>query len=366
MPFAWIALNSIAGLGPVRFGRLLEKYGSPEAVFEESADGLVRGGFLTTALAGRLRDPAIMENARRQVERARELGITILTLADKTYSPYLREIFAPPPVLFVRGDLSALSRHGVAVVGSRFPTAYGKLAATRISSELVESGFVVVSGLAHGIDTAAHEAALAAGGTTIAVLGSGIDQIYPRQNRALSESIAGKGLLVSEFPVGTAPEAFNFPRRNRIISGCSAAVVVVEAGERSGSLITARYALQQGREVCAVPGPINSPLSMGTFCLLRDGAAPVRSGAELAESLGRATGMNLGTAAGGPVQAELSESVFTGDERRVFESLSHEPSRIDELAERHRLPIPDMLVVLLNLELKGLIQQCSGQQFVRV
>ncbi len=364
MPLAWIALNSIIGLGPVRFARLLEKYGSPETVFEESPERIVRDGLLTSTLAEQLHAPHLMPEAQRQLQRARQFNITVLTLADERYPPYLREIFAPPPVLFVRGDLSVFSRHAVAVVGSRSPTVYGKQATALIVRELVEEHFVIVSGLARGIDAIAHETALACGGTTIAVLGSGVDNIYPRVNAALAERIAGSGLIVSEFPLGTAPEAFNFPRRNRIISGCSAAVVVVEAGEKSGALITARYALQQGREVCAVPGPISSPLSRGTFNLIREGAVPVRSGRELAESLDVIT--NPGLVAVAQPHHELPETVFTEEERVVLEGLSATPMRVDAIAEQHRLPIADLFVVLLNLELKGLVQQCSGQQFVRV
>ena len=358
MSLAWIALNSIVGLGPVGFGRLLERYGTAEAVFDESPDKIVREGLLTPALAAQLKSPQLMEVARLQLQQAREMDAAILTLADNRYPSYLREIFAPPPLIFVRGDPSVFSRH------ARSPTTYGKQATAQITRELVEHNFVIVSGLARGIDTAAHESALAAGGATIAVLGSGIDNIYPSVNIALADKIAASGCIVSEFPFGTAPEAFNFPRRNRIISGCAAAVIVVEAGEKSGSLITARYALQQGREVCAVPGPIHSPVSRGTFNLMREGATPVRSGHELAETLTAITSPRL--AANLQQRHELSETVFTEGERLVLEGLSDIPMRIDAIAEQHRMPIADLFVMLLNLELKGLVQQFSGQQFVRV
>ncbi|MBN1306878.1 MAG: DNA-processing protein DprA [Chitinispirillaceae bacterium] len=363
MPLAWIALNSITGLGPVCFGRLLERYGTPDAVFDESPEKIVGDGLLTPALAAQLRSPELMESAKRQYDQAQRIGASILTLADHRYPPYLREIFAPPPLIFVRGDLSVFSRHAVAVVGTRSPTIYGKQSTALIARELAERGLVIVSGLARGIDTVAHESALGAGGATVAVLGCGVDIIYPRVNAALAEKIPASGLIVSEFPMGTAPEGFNFPRRNRIISGCAAAVVVVEAGEKSGSLITARYALQQGREVCAVPGPIHSPLSRGTFNLIREGATPVRSGYELAESLTIVT--NPHCAAILP-RHELSETVFSEEERLVLEGLSDQPMRIDVIAEQQRKPIAELFVMLLNLELKGLVQQCSGQQFVRI
>jgi DNA processing protein len=366
MSVAWLALNSVNGLGPVRFARLLEKYGSPEAVLDVPRDLLTADGILSDALVEKLRDPGIVEAAEQQLDKASRTGISVLTLADERYPPYLRQIFAPPPVIFVKGDLSAVSRHAVGIVGTRSPTVYGKQATTLITRELVNEHFVIVSGLARGIDTVAHETALASGGATIAVLGCGIDIIYPRVNEPLARKIAsGTGLIVSEFPLGTLPETFNFPRRNRIISGLSAAVVVVEAGEKSGALITARYALQQGREVCAVPGPINSPLSRGTFNLIKEGATPVRSGRELAESLAAVTAP-LGAAEAAQEPAELPETVFSEEERQIYNGLSDRPARIDEIAEQHRMPIADLFVMLLNLELKGLVQQCSGQQFVKV
>ena len=364
MSLAWIHLNSISHLGPVRFARLLERYGSPEAVLEENPSQLVQQGLISEDLARLIHEPETVEKAQRQAEMAERLHITILTLTDSRYPPYLREIFAPPPLLYVKGNISVLSRHAVAIVGSRSPTVYGRNATALIARELVESSFVITSGLARGIDTVAHETAVASGGATIAVLGSGLEQIYPRVNRELAGRILDQGCIVSEFPLGTPPEPFNFPRRNRIISGCSAAVIVVEAGEKSGSLITAGYALQQGREVCAVPGPINSPLSRGTFSLLKNGATPVRSGRELAEGLAAATATHLTIEE--PVCSELPETIFTDDERRIVECLSDLPIRIDAIAEQLGMGVTDLFVVLLNLELKGQVQQCSGQQFVRV
>jgi len=365
MTIAWVALNSINGLGPVKFGRLLERYGSPEAVFENSADEMVREGLLTAALAEKFKPSELMDNAQRELERAYRMGVEVITLADKRYPPYLREIFAPPPLVFVRGDVAVLSRHAVATVGTRFPTAYGKAAAAKIVRELVEERFVIISGMARRIDTEAHTNALNHGGMTVAVLGCGLDIVYPRSNGALCERIAANGAVISEFPLGTNPEACNFPRRNRIISGCSAAVVVVEAGSKSGSLITARYALQQGREVCAVPGPINSAVSTGTFELLRDGATPVRSGHELAASLAAVSNPVLSQADASP-RKQLDDTVFTETERRVFGGLSEVPRSIDVIAEVNGMPMSELFVTLLNLELRGLVKQCSGQQFVKV
>ncbi|MBN1757885.1 MAG: DNA-processing protein DprA [Chitinispirillaceae bacterium] len=364
MPFAWLLLNSLYRLGPSGFARLLERYGSPEAVLEESPAQLRHEGLITSEAADQLRDPAFKDSVQRQLDTIHQSPITLLTLHDDRYPQYLKEIFAPPPLLYVRGDPAVFKRHAVAVVGSRSPTVYGKHATANIVKELVESSFVIVSGLARGIDTVAHETCVAADGVTIAVLGCGVEEVYPRMNRALGDRILEKGCIVSEFPLGTPPESFNFPRRNRIISGLSAAVLVVEAGEKSGSLITAGYALQQGREVCAVPGPITSPLSRGTFNLIRDGATPVRSGRELAGGLAAVTAHRL--TAGEPLPRELPESVFTDDERRVLDGLSDEPMRIDAIAERLGLAVTDLFMLMLNLELKGFVQQCSGQHYVRV
>ncbi len=357
-------MNSVKGLGPVGFGRLLERYGSPEAVLKESPEKIAGEGLISPEVARQLNSPQLIKAAELQLKLAEQTGAVVLTLADNRYPPYLREIFAPPPVIFVKGNLSVFQRHAIAVVGTRSPSAYGKQATLHITKELVEHNFVIVSGLARGIDTAAHEAALDAKGATIAVLGSGVDNIYPRVNNALAERIVSSGCIISEFPFGTAPEAFNFPRRNRIISGCAAAVIVVEAGEKSGSLITARYALRQGREVCAVPGPIHSPLSVGTFNLIKEGATPVRSGHELAEALVAVTSPML--VADVSLKSEMPEDVFTEEERRILEGLSDIPMDIDTIASRHSIPLSDLFVALLNLELKGLIQQCGGQQFIRV
>lgn len=364
MSVAWIALNSVNGLGAVTFGKLLDRYGSPETVLATPAEQLIEDGLLSPALATGVHDTLLIERAEQQFETAQKMGVITLTLQSEHYPSFLKEIFAPPPLLFALGNLSALSFHSVAIVGSRSPTVYGKHVTAQITRELTHHHFTIISGLASGIDTIAHETTLECGGSTIAVLGCGIDNIYPRSNQKLSERICTNGLLISEFPFKTRPEAFNFPRRNRIISGCSSAVIVVEAGERSGSLITARYALQQGREVCAVPGPINSPLSRGTFNLIRDGATPVRSGHELAESL------SVVTLPAAIEQAhrrqEPAESLFTVEERQVYNALSDDPMGLDAIADKQQKPIEDLFVILLNLELKGLVQQCSGQQFTRI
>jgi DNA processing protein len=253
-------------------------------------------------------------------------------------------------------------KHAVSIVGTRTPTQYGKTATLQIVKGLVDSNLTIVSGMARGIDTIAHESTLSMNGSTIAVLGCGIDVVYPKSNHDLWERIGEKGVLVSEFNPGTPPEAYNFPRRNRIISGLSAATIVVEAGERSGSLITADYALQQGREVFAVPGPITSPLSSGTFKLLRDGAVPARSGLEIAESLSMVTLSTLKRASvSAPQKIQIS---LPENEQNIYRFISDQPLRIDELLEisgAHSM----IIRILLNLELIGLIKQINGQHYIR-
>jgi len=365
MPLAWITLNSVKGLGPVKIKQLVNHFGSAEAVFKCSVDELRAGGVIPERLAGQILDKKNFDNAEEQLNMAADNGVAVLTPASKVFPPYLREIFAPPPVLFVKGDLSAFSRHAIGIVGTRHPTAYGAAVTRTLTRELCEKGLVIVSGLAQGIDTHAHTACLEAGGTTIAVLGTGIDRMYPKSNQELSEKIAQGGALVSEFPMGTPPEAFNFPRRNRIISGLSAGVLLIEGGERSGGLITAHYAVQQGRDVFAVPGPITSAMSMGPFKLIREGAIPARSGKEIAEALSLIENplLKVNTADLPPLQVPLD--LLSAPEKQVYDELTGTPLRIDELAEATGRTVMQLFDVLLNLELKGLARQQSGQSYVR-
>jgi DNA processing protein len=289
--------------------------------------------------------------------------VLVLTPGDERFPPLLHEIFAPPPVLFVKGNLDVFSRHAVGIVGTRHPTPYGIRAAGAISRELAQAGIAVVSGLALGIDTAAHQACLEAGGCTIAVLGCGVDVIYPPSNHALADRITEQGAIVSEFALGTKPLGHHFPRRNRIISGLSAGVLVVEAGEKSGALITANFALQQGREVFALPGPVFSDKSAGTFNLIKSGATPVRSGADILESIQT---VRLNSVANQRVSFPFAEDLLSTEERSLLGHLGDAPLRVDELAGASGLPVSALLDALLNLELKGAVRQLAGQQFVRM
>jgi DNA processing protein len=307
--------------------------------------------------------------AEEQLERATALKIRVLTLEDSDYPMHLKEIDAPPPVLYVQGDCTVFSQNAIAVVGTRRCTQYGKSVTATIVKELVEKQLVIVSGLARGIDTIAHQTCLEAKGLTIAVLGCGIDTCYPKDNQQLFSKIVASGAVVSEFPLGTLPENYNFPRRNRIISGCSAGVLVVEAPQKSGSLITANFALQQGREVFAVPGSIFSDNSMGTFNLIKDGAIPVRSAEDIIENIRSISHPALTTSkktpSGCATLMKMSVDLLSLPERTVLEVCTEVPARIDELAQKTGKTVSEMFDILLSLELKGFIHQVSGQQYTR-
>ncbi len=364
MKLEWIALNSVRGLGPVRIKHLIEKYGDPSEVLRRAPRH--GGGFdgIPAKCAEGLASPTLLSNAEAQLRKAGKEGVEVLTLSDTCYPELLREIFAPPPVLFVKGSTDVFRKHAVGVVGTRRATPYGRNAAARLAGDLASRSIAVVSGLALGIDTSAHEACLAKGGATIAVFGCGLDRIYPAANRALARRILAGGALVSEFPMGTRPEAHNFPRRNRIISGLSAGVVVVEAGKRSGALITAHFALQQGREVFAVPGSIFSEKSEGSHRLIRNGATPVGSADEIVDAVSSVS--HIRTMCPPPAAAARAAlDILSAEERLMYEELSSQPRRVDQLTESTGKQSMDVLGTLLNLELKGLVRQIAGQQYVR-
>ncbi|MBN2491863.1 MAG: DNA-processing protein DprA [Planctomycetes bacterium] len=298
--------------------------------------------------------------ARRPVEEecaaAAAAGIRILTREDGDYPLLLREVKGAPPVLYVRGSLDAgRDAPAVAVVGTRRPTPYGRNVARQLGRQLGRAGITVVSGLARGVDAAAHEGALEGGGRTVAVLGCGLDRCYPPEHDRLLEAVARAGAVLSEFPLGSLPLAGNFPRRNRIISGLVRGVVVVEAAERSGSLITARLALEQGREVFAVPGPITSAVSRGAHALLRQGARLVGGAEDIFEELG------LGVAP--PAEPELA---LSAEEQRVLECLGPEPTSLDRLVALTGLPAERLAVALSGLELKDRVMDVGGSRVVRL
>ncbi|HUQ34580.1 MAG TPA: DNA-processing protein DprA [Pyrinomonadaceae bacterium] len=371
----WIALNMTPGIGPRAAAKLLERFGSAEAVFNATRSELESLRLRPEAIDSiRARD--LFEKAESEIERVRELGADLLLLDDGVYPALLREIFDPPITLYLKGEWAAcFDQPCVAIVGSRRSSTYGQNAASMLARDLAKRGVTIISGLARGIDAAAHRGALEAGGRTVAVIGTGLDQVYPRDHRKLAEEItAAGGAVVSEFPLETPPAPQNFPYRNRVISGLSFGVLVVEAAENSGSLITARLALEQGREVFAVPGNITSRNSFGTNYLIKGAGAkliqqwqdivmelpPEIAARLLPPELGKKQEKGLVEQLA-LVPADLSET-----ERTVFRLLStDEAVHIDELAAKSRLSVPELTGALLGLEMRELIRQLPGKCFVR-
>lgn len=354
-PFYWFALRSVPLVGNLTFRRLLRAFGSPEKVLQAAPAELAAVAGVRPAVAGAIKAHDYRRAAEAETAAWRKSGASVITLSDAEYPLLLKEIPDPPPYFYLLGTLPA-ARTAIAVVGSRNASAYGIATATRLVRELAEQGIAIVSGLAQGVDAAAHRAALQVGGSTIGVLGCGIDQVYPPENRHLFEEMAARGGIISEFPVGTPPEAPNFPRRNRIISGLSRGVLVVEAAERSGSLITARFALDQGREVFAVPGNITFRASRGTNSLIKQGAKLVDTVADIVGELPPET-------AGLPLWARQQTFNLNADETKLCSLLDNGPLHIDELTSRSGLTVPTVSAMLLRLELQGAVVQLAGKLF---
>jgi DNA processing protein len=360
----WFHLKSVPGIGNHLFKRLLDRFGSPEAVLAASPGELREVEGFSQRLVEVLRSHGPPPEAAAEIETALSRGLRLVTLKDPDYPPLLREIPDPPPFLYVRGDVAACDRC-IAVVGSRNATAYGIATARQICAELAQLRFTVVSGMALGIDTAAHEGALSVRGKTVAVLGSGLNQVYPAENRKLADRIAGNGAVISEFALDSGPDAHHFPIRNRIISGMSCGTVVVEATRNSGSLITARLAAEQNREVFAVPGSIQSFKSMGTHTLIKQGAKLVENAQDIMAELGQFLSAPA-PAAESPAGVSRIEKRYglTAEESRVFQSLGPYPLHIDELIRRLAIEAGRLSGILLQLELKGIVQQLPGKFFL--
>jgi len=359
--YYWIALRLVFGIGNVNYKNLLKRFGTPERILQARAEDLGQMDNLSAkaieAILNFKPTPAI----EHELNRIQHEQVSIVTLASPGYPEHLRHIYDPPPYLYVRGEIIAQDSHAVAVIGSRNASEYGLMAAGTISKDLAASGMTIVSGLARGIDSQAHRAALGAGGRTIAVLGSGIDVIYPAENKKLYHAIASGGAVVSEFPMGTEPNSYNFPARNRIISGLARGVLVVEAGLKSGSLITARLALDQGREVFAVPGSIMSERSRGAHQLLKSGARLVESAADILEELHYTIDIYPRPEARGPEAApELNPETS-----KIYGLLQKAPLHIDDIIMQSALPSGRIASILLDLELGNLIRQLPGKRFVR-
>jgi DNA processing protein len=377
----WLALRMVPGLGTRKATRLIEVFRTPQAVFRASRSELESAG-LPVAVAQSIASGCAFEDAADQQAKLNACGAAVISINDPQYPPRLREIYDPPPVLFTRGRVELLDTLMIGIVGTRRPTVYGTAAASRLARDLANAGLTIASGMARGIDTAAHKAVLEAEGDTIAVFGCGVDEIYPSENRKLRDQIAEKGLTISEFPMGTPAYPQNFPVRNRIISGMSSGVLVVEGGEYSGSSITAKMAIEQGREVFAVPGNITSKMSWGPNLLIKQGAKLVQEWNDVAvelkpeerrrlvdqcrrrlkinnldedESL-KTSGASIGYRGMNPVA------------QAVLGSLKPDlPVGLDDLVDT----VPgatssEIIAVLFDLELAGLVRQVPGKSFLRV
>ncbi|GAB4061721.1 DNA-processing protein DprA [Uliginosibacterium sediminicola] len=352
----WLRLTSVPGIGPERQRDLLAAFGLPARIFEASQAALA--GVIGAKLAKRLLEHDSAPNIAAALQWAAEPGNYIITLADAAYPQSLLQTADPPCLIYAKGRIELLNRPAIALVGSRNATAQGVANAERFAAALAEAGLCVVSGLALGIDAAAHRGALGRSGSTVAVIGTGADRIYPASNVALARELAESGLILSEFALGTPAAAYNFPRRNRIISGLSRGVLVVEAALGSGSLITARMALEQGREVFAVPGSIHSPLSKGCHLLIKQGAKLVESAQDVLEEL------HWGVASA--AAAEPDAVPLAADEAAVLAAIGFDPVDPDTLVARCGLTAEALFAMLTVLELEGRIERLPGGKLQRL
>lgn len=369
----WLALTLTPGIGASRGKKLIEFFGGIEELFAVSLTELEAAG-LPAAAAQSLALGKSLELASEEMKRLHDYGSEIMVQGDEHYPKRLLEIYDPPLVLYVRGSLEVLDQHGIAVIGTRHPTPYGVGMAERLACDLAARGLIIFSGMARGIDTAAHRGALNAHGRTVAVLGTGVDVTYPKENQKISDQIlACGGAIVSEFPMGTFPAPQNFPIRNRVISGLSIGVLVIEAGEYSGTRVTARCALEQGRDVYAVPGNVTNKLSWGPNTLIKQGAALVASWEDVWEALPADSRLALTPPAQTASEAAPPASLFDAPdlspaEKRVLATLrADESTHIDQLVERlvSHLSSSEIFTALFELELSSRIRQLPGKYYVR-
>lgn len=362
----WIALNLIPGVGPRSFLKLLSKFRSPDKILSAKERELAEVLEQNRELAQRIVNYRDVVDIEKEMELVEQHGVTIITLDDERYPLRLAEIYEPPILLYVRTTLLDRDKNSVAIVGTRRASTYGQEVAERLAGELAQRGITVVSGMAEGIDSAAHRGALKARGRTIAVLGCGVDVVYPAVNKQLMEEIMSNGCLISEFPMGCPARAGNFPRRNRIMSGLTLGTVVVEGDSRSGALITARCAAEQGREIFAVPGNVNWHRTNGPHALIKDGAKLTETANDIIEEIEKHLEIEPETEAAEPMQSPTRAGISLSDlEKVVFDSLSEEPVHIDGIADRCAVSAADTMSALTMLELKGLARQLPGKVFVK-
>jgi len=377
----WLALKLVPGLGTRTSGKLLDRFRTPQAIFRASRSELEAAG-VSGAIAQTLVSGCTFEDAAAQQEKMAQTGTVAVTIGDPHYPPSLREIFDPPVLLFARGRVELLQTLMLGVVGTRRPTPYGLAVSERLSADLAHAGLTIASGMARGIDTGAHKGALSVGGDTVAVLGCGVDIVYPSENRKLAADLAVKGLIVSEFPMGATAFPQNFPIRNRIISGMSVGVLVVEGAQYSGSAITAKLAMDQGREVFAVPGNITSKLSWGPNLLIKQGARLIQDWNDVVVDLPAESRRHLIDKGRKKILAEQSASPeqdpasllsasgpeLDGTARRALEALKVDAAiHLDDLLDKVEDISPsELIAALFELEMLGLVKQLPGKNFVKV
>jgi DNA processing protein len=358
---SWLALFTVPQVGPVRYISLVRHFGSPQKVLDAAKDELAELPDIGPVIASNIKKGVSWEDAEKQTELIDKSGVRLVNFKEEQYPKNLLSIYDPPPFLFVKGEITKEDKNAIAIVGCRSASAYGKRITENIARELADRGITIISGMARGIDSIAHNSALKDKGRTIAVFGSGLDVIYPPENRKLADKIISSGALISEFTMQTKPEAPNFPRRNRLISGLSLGVVVVEAGAKSGALLTANCALEQNREVFAIPGNLGAKTSEGTNRLIKQGAKLVTSVEDILEEL-RMTIQGIKSPSG--IKSEEDLSHLSEKEKNIYQLLSGEPYHIDKIATQASISVSDALSLLLSLELKGMVKQLSGKMFI--
>ncbi|MFZ2149519.1 MAG: DNA-processing protein DprA [Sedimentisphaerales bacterium] len=370
----WLRLIRTDGVGPATFAKLIKQFGSADRALGASVSELAEIDGLGFKTAERIAATRGKFDVSAELELAQKLDVWIINVDDKRYPPALKQIYDPPPVLYIKGSLTREDNLAISIVGSRRCSLYGQEQSSRLAHFLSSAGFTICSGMARGIDSAAHQGALSAGGRTIAVQGCGLANVFPPENKKLFELIAESGACISELPLGYEPLSENFPPRNRIIAGLSLGTIVVEAGLRSGALITARSALENNREVMAVPGKIDSPLSKGTHQLLKQGAKLIESVEDVMEGLGyigEQLEEHVSTAAEKAAESvetplfDIKALKLSGPEKKIYECLNKEPSHIEQIIDDTDLAAGSVNAGLVSLRLKGLIKQLPGSLFVK-
>ncbi|MDA1137728.1 MAG: DNA-processing protein DprA [Planctomycetota bacterium] len=357
-----VTLNMTIGVGSVIYRRLLEFFETPSAILDASERDLQQVQGVSGKLSASIKSMS-RSMGEDEIAFAESLSVGIITQESPQYPQSLLSIHDPPIVLYVRGECKEQDALAIGIVGSRRCSHYGRIQAERFGSDLARMGFTIISGLAQGIDTSAHQGALKVKGRTIAVLGNGLSHVYPTQNAQLAQEVADNGAVISEFPMKTRVDARHFPQRNRLISGLSLGVMVVEASKQSGTLITANFALEQGREVFALPGRVDNPTSSGTHMLIQQGAKLVTSPADVVDELGPLA--NVIQPLGEEAVTDPRALTLNSRERQIYETLSHDPLQVDDIIRMTGIPAPNVLSTLTILEVRRLVKQLAGKRFVK-